>query len=110
MLNKPNRPQRRVIVHPADVYAGAPGLKAARARQGVSLESLSELTGYPAGYLRRMEDEGQTAPRIVTSRLAAVLGVEHTVIRSEGPSEVTRLRDVQVPGESNKVRTQEGTA
>ena len=100
----PNRPSRRagplaLDPHPGDVYAAAPGLKAAREARGVTLEALAELAGYPADYLRRMEDEGQTAPRIVTSRLSAVLGVEHTVVRGEQSSEVTRVGDVVVPGE-----------
>ncbi len=76
------------------LYAPAPGLREAREAQGVTLEALSELTGYPADFLRRMEDEGQTAPRVVTSRISAVLGVEHTAVRGEGPQEVTRLKDI----------------
>jgi ribosome-binding protein aMBF1 (putative translation factor) len=69
-------------------------MKEAREAQGVTLEALSELTGYPVDFLRRMEDEGQTAPRVVTSRISAVLGVEHTAVRGEGPQEVTRLKDI----------------
>ncbi len=76
------------------LYAAAPGMKEAREAQGVTLEALSELTGYPVDFLRRMEDEGQTAPRVVTSRISAVLGVEHTAVRGEGPQEVTRLKDI----------------
>jgi len=79
-------------------YAGAPGLKASREAQGVTLEGLSEVTGYPASYIRALE-EGQIAPRIVTSRISAVLGVEHTLIRGEEAGQVTRIRDVIVPGE-----------
>ncbi len=48
--------------HPAEAYSTAPGLKAAREAQGITLEALSELCGYPLSYLRRMEDEGLTAP------------------------------------------------
>src|SRR5829696_8118403 len=81
-----------------NLYSGAPGLKAARVDQGVSLEGLATLTGYPADYIRRMEDEGQIAPRIVTSRISAVLGVEHTAIRGEGPGQVTRIRDIVEKG------------
>jgi hypothetical protein len=81
------------------LYAPAPGLREAREAQGVTLEALSELTGYPADFLRRMEDEGQTAPRMATSRISAVLGVEHTAVRGEQEGEVTRIRDVIVPGE-----------
>ncbi len=100
----PNRATRRLgpiarDPHTPNAYATAPGLKAAREAAGVTLEALAELVGYPADYLRRMEDEGLTAPRIVTSRLSAVLGVEHTVIRGEQPGEVTRIRDTIVPGE-----------
>ncbi len=84
--------------HPAEAYSTAPGLKAAREAQSITLEALSELCGYPLSYLRRMEDEELTAPRIVTSRISAVLGVEHTVIRQEGPCEVTRLGDVVEKG------------
>ncbi len=80
--------------HSPQLYAPAPGLREAREAQGVTLEALSELTGYPADFLRRMEDEGQTAPRVVTSRISAVLGVEHTAVRGEGPQEVTRLKDI----------------
>jgi ribosome-binding protein aMBF1 (putative translation factor) len=69
-------------------------MKEARETQGVTLEALAELTGYPVDYLRRMEDEGQTAPRVVTSRISAVLGVEHVAVRGEGPQEVTRLKDI----------------
>ncbi len=79
-------------------YAGAPSLREAREAQGVTLEGLSETTGYPASYIRALE-EGQIAPRIVTSRLSAVLGVETTLVRGEGENEVTRIRDVIVPGE-----------
>ncbi len=79
-------------------YAGAPGLKAAREAQGVTLEGLSEVTGYPASYIRALE-EGQIAPRIVTSRLSAVLGVETTLVRGEEAGQVARIRDVIVPGE-----------
>ncbi len=64
-------------------YSGAPGLAGVLTAQGVTLERLSELTGYPVEYLRKLRDEGQIAPRVVTSRISAVLGVEHTVIRGE---------------------------
>jgi hypothetical protein len=80
--------------HSPQLYAPAPNLREVREAQGVTLEALSELTGYPADFLRRMEDEGQTAPRLVTSRISAVLGVEHTAVRGEGPQEVTRLKDI----------------
>ena len=80
-------------------YSAAPGLALVMASQGVTLEALSELTGYPQDFLRRMRDEDQTAARVVTSKIAAVLGVEHTVIRGEIPGEVARIRDVIVPGE-----------
>lgn len=85
--------------HTPNAYATAPGLKAAREAQGVTLEALAELTGYPVAHLRAIEEDGQTVPRIVTSRISAVLGVEHTVIRGEQPGEVTRIRDTIVPGE-----------
>jgi hypothetical protein len=78
-------------------YAPAPGLALVLASQGVTYEALSELTGYPVEYLRKMAEEGQIAPRIVTSRISAVLGVEHTVIRGEQPGEVTRVEDVITP-------------
>jgi hypothetical protein len=80
--------------HSPQLYAPAPNLREVREAQGVTLEALSELTGYPVDFLRRMEDEGQTAPRVVTSRLSAVLGVSHTAVRGEGPQEVTRLKDI----------------
>ncbi len=97
----PTRPSRAKLgalaadPHSPQLYAPAPGLKAVREDAGVTLEALSELTGYPVDFLRRMEDEGQTAPRVVTSRISAVLGVEHTAVRGEGPQEVTRLKDIQ---------------
>jgi hypothetical protein len=65
------------------LYAPASGLAGVLSSQGVTLDALSELTGYPVDYLRRMRDEGQTAPRMVTSRISAVLGVETTDIRGE---------------------------
>ncbi len=80
--------------HSPQLYAPAPNLREAREAQGVTLEALAELTNYPVDFLRRMEDEGQTAPRVVTSRISAVLGVEHTAVRGEGPQEVTRLKDI----------------
>jgi ribosome-binding protein aMBF1 (putative translation factor) len=73
-------------------------MKEAREAQGVTLEGLAELTGYPADFLQRMEDEGQTAPRVVTSRISAVLGVEHVAVRGEEAGQVTRIRDI-APGE-----------
>ena len=82
-------------------HAPAPGLALVLASQGVGLEQLSELTGYPQEYLRKLRDEDLVAPRIVTSRISAVLGVEHTVIRGEQPGEVTRVQDVVVPGETD---------
>jgi len=85
--------------HSPQLYAPAPNLREVREAQGVTLEALSELTGYPADFLRRMEDEGQTAPRVVTSRISAVLGVEHAKVRGEQEGQVTRIRDVIVPGE-----------
>ncbi len=91
----PTRPGHRVVGTAGYTHAGAPGLKAARGAQGVTLEALSELTGYPADFLRRMEEEGQTAPRIVTSRISAVLGVAHLDVRSELPGQVTRIRDIK---------------
>jgi hypothetical protein len=72
-------------------YAPAPGLALVLASQGVTYEALSELTGYPVEYLRKMAEEGQIAPN------SAVLGVEHTVIRGEQPGEVTRVEDVITP-------------
>ncbi len=62
-------------------HAPAPGLAAVLTAQGVTLEALSELTGYSVEFLRKMRDEGQLAPRIVTSRISAVLGVETDDIR-----------------------------
>jgi hypothetical protein len=67
----------------AHLYAPAPGLAAVLEEQNVTLEALSELTGCPVDYLRRMRDEGQTAPRVVSSRIAAVLGVTTIAIRGE---------------------------
>lgn len=96
----PTRPSRARLgalaadPHSPQLYAPAPGLREIREAQGVTLEALSELTGYPVDFLRRMEGEGQTAPRVVTSRISAVLGVEHTSVRAEGPQEVTRLKDI----------------
>ncbi len=81
--------------HSPQLYAPAPNLREVREAQGVTLEALAELTNYPADFLRRMEDEGQTAPRVVTSRISAALGVEHTLIRGEREGEVTRVRDIQ---------------
>ncbi len=88
-------PIRKPDRHPVDLYAGAPGMAAARTAQGVTLEALSELTGYPADYLRRMEDEGQTAPRIVTSRISAVLGVTTDAVRGNQAGQITRISDVE---------------
>jgi hypothetical protein len=85
--------------HSPQLYAPAPGLREVREAQGVTLEALSELTGYPVDFLRRMEDSGQTAPRVVSSRISAVLGVEHAAVRGEEAGQVTRIRDVIVPGE-----------
>ncbi len=96
----PTRPSRARLgalaadPHSPQLYAPAPGLREVREAQGVTLEALSELTGYPADFLRRMEDSGQTAPRVVSSRISAVLGVEHIAVRHEGPQEVTRLKDI----------------
>ena len=100
----PNRPSRRAgplagDPHTPQAYAAAPGLKAAREARGVTLEALAQLTGYPLEHLRKIEEDGQVAPRIVTSRISAVLGVEHLGVRGEQPSEVTRIGDVLVPGE-----------
>ncbi len=98
MPTRPSRARLEALAadpHSPQLYAPAPGLREAREAAGVSVEALSELTGYPADFLRRMEDEGQTAPRMATSRISAVLGVEHTAVRGEGPQEVTRLKDIQ---------------
>jgi hypothetical protein len=65
------------------LYAPAPGLAAVLQAQNVTLESLSDLTGYPVEFLRKLRDEEQTAPRVVTSRISAVLGVETPDIRGE---------------------------
>jgi hypothetical protein len=84
----PTRPRftRYSVRHPEGPdehhsYAPAPGLALEMAAQGVTLEALSEITGYPQDYLRRLRDENLIAPRIVTSRIAAVLGVETPDIR-----------------------------
>jgi hypothetical protein len=65
------------------VYAPAPGLAAVLTAQSVTLEALSELTGYPVDYLRRMRDEEQIAPRVVTSKISPVLSrgrLRHVVL------------------------------
>jgi hypothetical protein len=76
---------RYTVEHPDHhyTYAPAPGLALVLASQGVGLEQLSELTGYPVAYLQKLRDEEQIAPRIVTSRISAVLGVETSDIRGE---------------------------
>ncbi len=102
MPTRPSRARLEALAadpHSPQLYAPAPGLREAREAAGVSVEALSELTGYPVDFLRRMEDEGQTAPRVVTSRISAVLGVEHAKVRGEQEGQVTRIRDVIVPGE-----------
>lgn len=101
----PNRESRRLgpiagDPHTPQAYSAAPGLKTAREAAGVDLEGLAELTGYSPDYLRRMEEEGQTAPRIVTSRISAVLSVEHLGVRNEKPGQVTRIRDIIEKGAS----------
>jgi hypothetical protein len=62
-------------------YAGAPGLGLILAAQGVTVERLSEMTGYPTAYLQKLIDEDLVAPRIITSRISAVLGVTHDEVR-----------------------------
>jgi hypothetical protein len=62
-------------------YAPAPGLGLILASQGVAVERLSELTNYPVAYLEKLVNENQVAPRIVTSRISAVLGVTHDEVR-----------------------------
>ncbi len=94
----PNRASRAPLArdhHTPQAYSAAPGLKAAREAQGVTLEGLAEFTGYAVAHLRTIEEDGQTVPRIVTSRISAVLGVEHLDVRGEDPGQVTRIRDIQ---------------
>jgi hypothetical protein len=66
-----------------NLYAPAPGLAAVLEAQNVTLEALGELTGYPVEFLRKLRDEEQTAPRVVTSKISAVLGVTTIAIRGE---------------------------
>lgn len=73
-----DRHRRRPDEH--HIYAGAPGLKAAREALGVALEDLAGRTGYPVAALRDLEG-GQLVPRMVTSKISAVLGVETDRVR-----------------------------
>jgi len=84
---------------PFEAFAPAPGMQAAREAAGVSLAELSEMTGYSSDLLAKIEAGNVPVPRITTSRISAVLATEHTAVRGEGPQEVTRIRDVIVPGE-----------
>jgi hypothetical protein len=72
---------RATSVDKHHLYAPAPGLGLILASQGVSIERLSEMTGYPTAYLQKLVDEDLVAPRIVTSRISAVLGVTHDEVR-----------------------------
>ena len=84
---------------PFEAFAPAPGMKEAREAAGLSLAVLAGLTGYPADLLAKIEAGDVPVPRITTSRISAVLGVETPLVRGEGENEVTRIRDVIVPGE-----------
>ena len=104
----PTRPSRKAATlaelargqgDPVEAFAPAPGMKEAREAAGVSLSELSEMTGYSSDLLRKIEAGDVPVPRITTSRISAVLGVETPLVRGEGENEVTRLRDVIVPGE-----------
>jgi ribosome-binding protein aMBF1 (putative translation factor) len=72
----------------------------AREAAGVSLAELAELTNYPVDVLAKIEAGNVPVPRLTTSRISAVLATEHTKVRGEREGEVTRIRDVIVPGES----------
>jgi transcriptional regulator with XRE-family HTH domain len=74
-------------------------MQAAREGAGVSLAELAELTNYPVGLLAEIEAGNVPVPRLTTSRISAALGAEHTAVRGEQEGEVTRIRDVIVPGE-----------
>jgi hypothetical protein len=80
-------PHRYTAVHPVGVdahhsHAPTPGLALVMASQGVTYEALSELSGYPQEYIRKMAEEDQLAPRIVSSKLSAILGVETDDLRA----------------------------
>ena len=86
----PTRPRwstRYTVRHPEGPdehhsYAPTPGLALVMASQGVTYEALAELSGYPASYLRQMAEGDQLAPRIVSSKLSAILGVETDALRA----------------------------
>jgi len=85
---------------PVEAFAAAPGMKDAREAAGLSLAALAELTNYPPDLLRKIEAGDLPVPRVTTSRISAVLATEHTKVRGEREGEeVTRIRDVIVPGE-----------
>jgi predicted transcriptional regulator len=84
---------------PAEAFAPAPGMKEARESAGVSLAELAELTNYPPDLLAKIEAGDVPVPRVTTSRISAVLATEHTAVRGEQGGQVTRIRDVIVPGE-----------
>ncbi len=66
------------------LHAPAPGLAAVLAVKNVSLEQLSEMSGYPLEYLERLRDHGLAAPLVVTSKISALLAVEVSTIRGPG--------------------------
>jgi predicted transcriptional regulator len=85
---------------PFEAFAPAPGMKEAREAAGLSLAELAELTNYPPDLLAKIEAGDVPVPRITTSRISAALATEHTKVRGEREGEeVTRVRDVIVPGE-----------
>ncbi len=103
----PTRPSRKAATlaelghgqEPVEAFAPAPGMKEAREAAGVSLAELSEMTGYSSDLLAKIEAGDVPVPRITTSRISAVLATEHTKVRGEQAGQVTRVRDVIVPGE-----------
>ncbi len=105
----PTRPSRKAATlaelargqgDPFEAFAPAPGMQAAREAAGLSLAELSEMTGYSSDLLAKIEAGNVPVPRITTSRISAALATEHTKVRGEREGEeVTRIRDVIVPGE-----------
>jgi transcriptional regulator with XRE-family HTH domain len=75
-------------------YAPAPGMREAREAAGMSLEELAAQTGYPAYVLAELERGTRPAPRIVTSRISAVLGATTVDVRGAWSENVTRIKDV----------------
>jgi len=69
-------------------------MKEAREAAGLSLEELSEMSGYGTALLEKIEASNVPVPRLTTSRISACLAARHTEVRQEGPNEVTRLKDI----------------